>query len=131
MAHFAHLDSNNIVISVEVVNNVVITDGDGNEQEQLGIDFLTQLHNSDGRYKQTSYNTESGEHFLGGTPFRKNYAGKSYTYDSVRDAFIPSQPYPSWTLNESTCRWDAPVTIPDNDTPYTWDEETTNWKEAE
>ena len=119
MAHFAHLDSDNIVINVEVVNNEVITDGDGNEQEQLGIDFLTQLHNSDGRYKQTSYNNN----------FRKNYAGTNFTYDPVRDAFYNEQPYPSWTLNEDTCRWEAPVTIPDDDTPYIWDEETTNWVE--
>ena len=119
MAHFAHLDSNNIVISVEVVNNVVITDGDGNEQEQLGIDFLTQLHNSDGRYKQTSYNNN----------FRKNYAGMGYTYDATRNAFIPPQEYASWTLNETTCQWEAPVTIPDDDIPYIWDEETTNWVE--
>jgi len=121
MAHFAHLDSDNIVINVEVVNNEVITDSDGNEQEQLGIDFLTQLHNSDGRYKQTSYNNN----------FRKNYAGTDFTYDPVRDAFYDEQPYPSWTLNEDTCRWEPPVTIPDDGVPYIWDEVTTNWVESE
>ena len=121
MAHFAHLDSDNIVINVEVVNNEVITDENGIEQEQLGIDFLTQLHNSNGWYKQTSYNNN----------FRKNYAGVGMTYDKTRDAFIAPQPYPSWTLTESTCRWDAPVTMPDDGKAYTWDEDTTNWVEVE
>ena len=121
MAHFAHLDSINKVINVEVVNNEVITDENGIEQEQLGIDFLTQLHNSNGWYKQTSYNNN----------FRKNYAGVGMTYDKTRDAFIAPQPYPSWTLTESTCRWDAPVTMPDDGKAYTWDEDTTNWVEVE
>ena len=61
----------------------------------------------------------------------KNYAGEGYTYDSTRDAFIPPQPYASWTLNEDTCNWEAPVTIPDDDKFYEWDEENTNWTEIE
>jgi len=119
MAHFAHLDSINKVINVEVVNNEVITDENGIEQEQLGIDFLTQLHNSNGWYKQTSYNNN----------FRKNYAGVGMTYDKTRDAFIPPQLYNSWTLNEDTCQYEAPVAYPDDDKRYEWDEATTNWKE--
>ena len=121
MAHFAELDKTNNVINVHVVSNEVITDADGNEQEQLGINFLTQLYNSAGRYKQTSYN---------GT-FRKNYAGVGYTYDSQKDAFIAPQPYSSWTLNEDTCRWESPVPYPEDDKNYRWDEVTTNWVEIE
>ncbi len=119
MAHFARLNEINKVISVEVVVNDVITDSDGNEQEQIGIDFLTQHNGGVGWYKQTSYN---------GT-FRKNYAGVGYTYDATRDAFIPPQPFPSWTLNEDTCQYEAPVAYPDDDKMYNWDEATTNWKE--
>jgi len=118
MAHFARLNEDNIVVRISVLNNEVITDDNGNEQEQLGIDFLTDLHT--GIWKQTSYNNN----------IRKNYAGIGYTYDSTRDAFIPLQPYPSWTLNEDTCRYEAPVPYPtDDDKFYEWDEETTNWKE--
>ena len=120
MAHFAKLNEINKVIGVEVVNNVVIVDANGNEQEQVGIDFLTQLNGGVGWYKQTSYN---------GT-FRKNYAGIGYTYDASRDAFIPPQPYNSWTLNEDTCLWDSPVAYPTDDLMYSWDEATTNWKEV-
>ena len=120
MAHFARLNEINKVISVEVVANEVITDSDGNEQEQVGIDFLTQHNGGVGWYKQTSYN---------GT-FRKNYAGVGYTYDPTRDAFIAPQPFPSWTLNEDTCQWDSPVPYPTDDKRYTWDETTTNWVEV-
>jgi hypothetical protein len=119
MAHFAQLDSTNNVIRVEVVNNNVITDADGNEQEQVGIDFLTNLYGGVGWYKQTSYNGN----------FRKNYANVGGVYDSVRDAFIPPKPYPSWTLVEDTCQWTAPVTYPDDGKHYSWDEDTTSWKE--
>ena len=84
-------------------------------------------------YKQTSYNTHGGVHSLGGTPFRKNYAGLGYTYDANRDAFIPPKPYASWVLNETTCLWNAPVAMPSDvgqgDPPkrYTWNEETRTW----
>ena len=127
MAHFATLDESNIVLRVEAIVNDVILDGDGVEQEQLGTDFLTDLLG--GTWKQTSYNTKGGVHSLGETPFRKNYAGKGYTYDATRDAFIPLTPFASWTLNESTCDWDAPVTRPDDGKWYKWDEDTTNWVE--
>ena len=119
MAHFAQLDSTNNVIRVEVVNNNVITDADGNEQEQVGIDFLTNLYGGVGWYKQTSYNGN----------FRKNYANVGGVYDSVRDAFIPPKPYASWTLVEDTCQWKPPSAMPDDGKRYEWDEDTTSWKE--
>lgn len=90
--------------------------------------FETFVDSSPGEWIQTSYNTHGGQHKLGGTPLRKNYAGIGYTYDRQRDAFIPPQPYASWTLNEETCLWEPPVPMPD-DKPYMWDEATTNWIE--
>ena len=120
MAHFATLDSNNKVINVEVVNNVVITDSNGDEQEQLGIDFLQQIHGGDGvTYKQTSYNEN----------FRKTFAELGGTYDAVKDAFIGNKPFDSWVLNNTTCKWEAPITYPTDGKPYVWDEDTTSWKE--
>ena len=120
MAHFAKLDNKNKVISIEVVVNEVITDENGVEQEQLGIDFLTNLYGG-GWYKQTSYNRN----------FRKNYAGAGFIYDGHRDAFIPPQPYPSWVLNEDTCQYEPPTANPEEGR-YMWDEATTNWvKERE
>ena len=83
-----------------------------------------------GTWVQTSYNTYGGQHTLGGTPLRKNYAGIGYTYDSTRDAFYAPQPYPSWTLNETTCLWEAPVAYPDDDKNYAWNEDTTSWTEV-
>ena len=121
MAHYAELDSTNNVLKVHVLNNEVITDSDGNEQEQVGVDFLTNHNGGVGWYKQTSYNGN----------FRKNYAGIGYTYDSTRDAFIPPQPYPSWLLNEDTCQWESPVAYPDDGKMYDWDEATTNWMATE
>ena len=119
MAYFAKLNGDNIVTTVEAVVNEVITDGDGVEQEQLGIDFLYSLHGNSGWYKQTSYNSS----------MRKNFAGVGFTYDATRDAFIPPQEYASWTLNETTCQWEAPVARPDDGKLYQWNEATTNWKE--
>tara|TARA_R100000365_G_C2692882_1_gene34128 strand:+ start:137 stop:556 length:420 start_codon:yes stop_codon:yes gene_type:complete len=122
MAHFAKLDENNIVVTVHVLhNNELLVDGV--ETEQKGIDFLNTTHKTNDVWKQTSYNTRAGEHVLGGTPFRKNYAGKGFTYDVAKDAFIPPQPFPSWTLNETTCLWDAPVAYPDDGKKYKWNEE--------
>ena len=119
MAHFATLDNKNIVTNVEVVSDAVITDSDGNEQEQLGINFLTTLYGGVGWYKQTSHNAS----------FRKNFAAPDFTYDKSRNAFIPPKPYPSWILVEDTCLWTAPVTLPDDGKSYDWDESITNWKE--
>jgi hypothetical protein len=128
MAHFAKLDKNNIVIQVDVVNNLDIKNENGVEQEQVGINFLHSFYrNPNDVWKQTSYNTQGGVHLLGGTPFRKNYAGIGYTYDSVRDAFIPTKPYNSWVLNEQTCNWEAPIAYPNDGQMYRWNEETKNW----
>ena len=118
MAHFARLDENNTVIHVSVVDNENLLK-DGVEDEQTGIDYLIGVHGG-GTWKQTSYNNN----------IRKNYAGVGYTYDSTRDAFIPPQLYNSWTLNEDTCLWEAPVAYPDDDKMYDWDEETTSWIEV-
>jgi hypothetical protein len=103
MAHFAKV--NNVM-----VEQVIVAEDDF---------FNTFIDTSPGEWIQTSYTGS----------IRKNYAGIGYTYDSTRDAFIAPQPYPSWTLNEDTCQWESPVPYPDDDKHYTWDEETTNWKE--
>jgi hypothetical protein len=121
MAHFAKLGKGSKVTAIHVVSNDIAT------TEQAGIDFLNTLHGTNDVWKQTSYNTKGGVHTLGGTPFRKNYAGKGYKYDSTRDAFIPKKPYPSWTLNEDTCNWEAPVAYPNDGNFYRWNEETTSW----
>ena len=121
MAHFAKLGTGNIVLKVEVVSNDIAT------TEKAGEEFLQNLHGSRDVWKQTSYNTIGGEHKLGGTPFRKNYAGIGFTYDEVRDAFIEPKPYDSWTLNEETCLWEAPVALPDTENRYNWNEETKQW----
>ena len=118
MAHFARLDSNNIVDFV-----VVGRDEDNGKEAELSA-------RTGDVYKQTSYNTHGGVHALGGTPFRKNYAGLGYTYDAGRDAFIPLKPYTSWVLNENTCLWDAPTPMPTDGKMYSWDEATTSWVEA-
>ena len=126
MATFAKIGLNNKVIGVHSLHNDVLKDAGGIEQEVLGIDFLTKLHGWS-IWKQTSYNTHGGVHTLDGTPFRKNHAGIGYTYDEDRDAFIPKQPFNSWTLNEDTCQWEAPVAYPDDGKAYRWNEETTSW----
>lgn len=88
--------------------------------------FDTFIDTSPGQWIQTSYNTYGGQH-PEGRPLRKNYAGIGYTYDSVRDAFIAPKPYASWTLNEDTCLWEAPVEMPQDNEVYTWNEEQLNW----
>jgi hypothetical protein len=117
MAHFATLDESNIVTKVEVINNDVILDGDGVEQEQLGIDFLTELYGA-GNYKQTSYNNN----------FRKQFASRGFTYDAVKDKFISIQPFPSWSLDGND-DWKAPVAYPNDGKEYLWNEDTTSWEE--
>ena len=88
--------------------------------------FNTFVDSSPGEWIQTSYNTYGGQH-PEGRPLRKNYAGIGYTYDRVRDAFIPPQPYASWTINEDTCLWDAPVAYPDDGNIYVWNEDKQQW----
>lgn len=116
MAHFAEIGLNNKIVRVIVVNNNVIIDENGAEQESIGADFCRNLFG--GTWVQTSYN---------GT-FRKNFAGINFTYDSERDAFIPPKPFESWTLNEDTCLWEAPAAMPQDDNLYTWDEDSLSWQ---
>ena len=122
MAHFAKLGTGNIVEQVIVVSNDIVT------TEQAGSDFINKLYNTNDVWKQTSYNTVAGIHNFGGIPFRKNYAGIGYTYDSQRDAFIPPKPFNSWILNETTCLWEAPVVYPTDGNRYKWNEEILNWE---
>jgi hypothetical protein len=122
MAYFAKLGTGNIVEQVISINNSVITDVNGIEQEQLGVDFINKLYNTRDVWKQTSYNNN----------FRKNYAGIGYTYDQTRDAFIPPKSFNSWTLNEDNCRWEAPVSKPTTELEenqyYSWNESIINWE---
>lgn len=117
MAHFAKLDENNCVIEVHVVSNDELIDDSGNESEAKGIAFLSEWSGGYTLWKQTSYNSN----------FRKHYAGIGYKYDADLDAFIPPQPFPSWTLNEQTCAWEAPVPEPVDGQIYTWDEQLQSW----
>ena len=131
MAHFAKLGKGNVVERVEVLSNDVAT------TEQAGVDFLNNLYKTNDNWKQTSYNTRFGIHYVNNTDtpsedqskaFRKNYAGVGYTYDEARDAFITPRPsYDSWVFNEDTCNWEAPVAYPDDGESYSWDEATTSW----
>lgn len=122
MAHFAQLDENNVVVRVDYVND---------EHENDGEEHLANLHG--GVWKRTSYNTKSNTHLTGKTPYRKNYASPGFSYDPIRDAFIPPKPYPSWILNEETCNWIPPIPMPPHeaidgvDTTFLWNEETQQW----
>jgi len=113
MAHFAKLNSKNVVDQVVVVHNNDAPD------EISGIAFLSNLF-GDANWVQTSYNGN----------IRKNYAGVGYTYDSQRDAFISPQPFPSWVMSEETCQWSAPVLMPTDGKRYSWDEPTLAWVEV-
>ena len=126
MASFAKIGLNSKVIEVLSVHNNELLDSNGVEQENLGIKFLTDLTGW-AIWKQTSYNTVANVHLSGGTPFRKNHAAIGYTYDENKDAFIPPKPFNSWTLNEDTCQWEAPVALPDTENRYNWNEETQQW----
>jgi hypothetical protein len=131
MASFAKLNSENIVITVVSVVNEVLKDSNGVEQENIGIDFLNQLYNTNDNWKQTSYNTVGGVHSNGGIPFRKNHAGIGFKYDQQRDAFIAPKPFNSWILNEDTCLWEAPIAYPVDsniNNRYKWNEEILNWE---
>jgi hypothetical protein len=126
MASFAKIGLNSKVIEVLSVNNEVLKDSNGVEQEVNGIDFLTKLTGYP-VWKQTSYNTHGGVHNNNGIPLRKNHAGIGYTYDEDRDAFIPKKPFNSWILNEDTCNWEAPVAYPNDGELYSWNELTLSW----
>jgi hypothetical protein len=115
VAHFCLLDDNNIVLEVNVVNN------EDAPTEDIGIAFLIKWSRGTKlNWKQCSYNAT----------IRKNFPGPGFTYDAVRDAFIAPQPFPSWILDEATCRWNAPVAMPDDGKMYQWDEATTAWVEV-
>jgi hypothetical protein len=113
MSHFAKVNNG-------IVEQVIVAEPEF---------FETFVDSSPGQWIQTSYNTYGGQH-PEGRPLRKNYAGVGFTYDSVRDAFIPPQPFASWALNEDTCLWEAPTPMPTDGKFYRWDEPTTAWIEV-
>jgi len=126
MAHFAKLNAENYVIFVTVARD---------EDENREVEISQETGEI---YKRTSYNTRGGIHYQtdNNTPsldqskaFRKNYAGIGYYYDSIRDAFIPPKPFPSWTLNEESCLWQSPIPYPNDGKIYQWNEEIGNWEE--
>lgn len=122
MSHYAK------IINTKVTEVIVATE-----------DFIKTKVEDKGYWVQTSYNTRGGVHYdQAGKPsadqskaLRKNYAGRGYTYNQDRDAFIPPKPYPSWILNETSCLWGAPVAMPTDDKMYSWDEANQNWVEVE
>ena len=122
MAHYAFLNADSVV--TEVITGI-------NETELIeGLLPETWYGNFRGQVcKRTSYNTSGGVHNGEGTPFRKNYAGIGYTYDTARDAFIAPKPYPSWVFNEASCMWIAPVPRPSTG-EWRWDEATVSWVEV-
>ena len=116
MAHYAQLDETNKVIQVIVIhNNELITDG--KESEQKGIEFCKGLFGADTKWVQTSYNAS----------FRKHFAGVGYTYDEVKDVFVPPQTYPSWVLDTNDYIWKAPKDRPQDSNIYSWDETKLEW----
>lgn len=114
MAHFAKVESG-------IVKKVIVA-------EQDFVD--TYIDNEAGEWVQTSYNTYAGQHKLDDTPFRKNYAIVGGTYDATKDAFIPPKQYESWTLNEDSCQWEAPVAYPNDGNDYSWNESDQQWDEV-
>ena len=112
MAHFAHI-TNGIVDQVIVIDEETLALGHWGDPSE---------------WKQTSYNTHGGQH-PDGRPLRKNYAGVGYSYDEQRDAFISPKPFASWVLNETTCLWEAPTSMPTDGKMYRWDESTLSWVE--
>ena len=111
MAHYAKVNN-------QIVEQVIVAEAEF---------FDTFVDSSPGAWIQTSYNTLGNQHTLGGTPLRGNYAGVGYTYDSINDVFYAPKPYASWTLNETTYLWEAPVSYPDDGANYNWNESTTSW----
>lgn len=115
MAHYAQLDENNVVVSVIVVDNKDTADANGVEKEYIGAAFCERLFG--GTWKQTSYNGN----------IRKNYAGIGYSYNADIDAFVPPQPYPSWTL-DANAQWQPPVAMPTDGNMYSWNETNQAWE---
>jgi hypothetical protein len=120
MAHYAILNEDDYVRQVIV----------GKDEDEIVLDETGQPIDWEVYYGgiRTSYNTWRGVHKLGGTPFRKNYAGPGFFYDRNRDAFIPPRQFPSWTWNEESCNWDSPQPYPNDGNGYWWDEFTQTWK---
>ena len=123
MSYYARIDDDGIVVQVIAIEKDMLDTGNWGDPND---------------WVQTSYNTRGGVHYApnsgtpdGGIALRKNFAGIGYTYDQTRDAFIEPKPYPSWVLDEDTCRWDAPIPCPDDGKRYSWDEGTTSWIERE
>ena len=121
MSYFAKIDSDGIVVQVIAIEKDMLDTGNWGDPND---------------WVQTSYNTRGGIHYApnsiepdGGIALRKNYAGIGYTYDKVRDAFIPPKSYPSWVLDEDTCQWNAPTPMPDDGNLYGWDEDGQSWNE--
>ncbi len=119
MSHFAKVEDG-------IVTQVIVAEQD----------FIDTLESPDS-WVRTSYNTRGGKHYApnsdnedSGTPLRKNFAGIGHIYDSMKDAFYLPQPFSSWTLNDQTCQWEAPVAHPDDGKMYTWDEDNTKWEEV-
>lgn len=121
MAHFAELDSNNIVKRVIVVNNSVLGDANGLDGETIGVDFCRSLFGSETQWVQCSYNSS----------FRAHYPGAGHVYDKEADAFYSQQPFPSWSLNKETFIWEAPVPMPTDGKIYNWDERAKEWFELD
>lgn len=117
MAHFARLDSNNIVTAVHVVNNETVNNLPYPESEPVGVTFLRNLYGVDSNWAQTSYNSS----------FRYNFAGPNFVFDTINDAFIPPSPYPSWILDTSIYDWMPPIPCPQDGKKYDWDETVKNW----
>jgi hypothetical protein len=118
VAHYAYLDANDVVTQVIV----------GKDEGEDGVDWEAYYG-----AKRTSYNTHGGVHANGGTPFRYNYAGIGFKFSDAPEwaaqggAFIPPQPYPSWSLNLDTALWDAPTPMPAEGGPWVWDENALSW----
>ena len=130
MAHFAELDENNIVKQVIVIPN---------EEENNAENFIHNELNLTGTWIKTSYNTRKGIYYTPNTnspdpdqskAFRKNYAGEGFFYDETRDAFISPKPFESWTLDEFSCIWQAPIPMPETEGPWKWDEDLQNWEQV-
>jgi len=148
MAHFAKLGTNSKVIQVLTLDNANMLNADGVEDETVGQQYL-ELHNNwpAQMWIQTSYNTQSNQHKLDGTPFRGNYAGIGFTWDEDNNIFWPPKPYPSWIKNTATANWQSPIgdapaltaeqeaqnTPPNENTEathawkYVWNEANTTW----
>lgn len=119
MAHFAHVDP----VTNIVDNVIVVADHD--------TGFIARHWPDPENWIQTSYNTKGGEHVLGGTPLRKNFAGIGYTFDRAKDAFIPPKPFESFVLDETSCTWKSPKEAPKDGKKYIWSEKDADFIDAD